>query len=87
MWGLEFIFLLSGGVLGLPPVLFLFFSSVSVSLTFALGFTWVFVGLLVKTWSGRDGSEFWGVLGLLSNLGCGTSVEFVGVSEFPRVIW
>ena len=64
MWGLELIFLFSGGVLGLPPVLFLLFSSISVALSFVLELAGEFGGLLVKTWSGRDDSRFWGVLGL-----------------------
>ena len=64
MWGLELIFLFSGGVLGLPPVLFLLFSSISVALSFVLGLAGEFGGLLVKTWSGGDDSGFWGVLGL-----------------------
>ena len=64
MWGLELIFLFSGGVLGLPPVLFLLFSSISVDWSFGLEVAGEFGGLLGKTWSGRDKSRVWGVLGL-----------------------
>ena len=62
MCGLELIFLWSGGVLGLPMVLFLSFSSMSISMDFGFGLTRVFGGLLVKTWSGGDDAGFWSIL-------------------------
>ena len=85
MCGLELIFLWSGGVLGLPMVLFLSFSSMSIFLDFVLGLTGVFGGLLVKTWSGGDDSGFWSILGLFC-LGCGASVGSARVSEFPWML-